>query len=255
VYKLDESTHFSFIVDNKILRNIHVEVNAKRESNEAHANDEYKVEALVDTYVGEHRFYRVYADALPEGKSINAHLTVERKDNTTNYEKVSQFESLLTLKHSGDSSLEIDHAIDLQFKTPTTQHEVRLFGHIGGGMLKSNLDISIQFTNNTFTFPINVVLAHYFADNVDTFSYVQVGAKLPNTTIDHLTKVLFKADIRKKQLNHIEFQFFKPQNADTPHSFFISASNNTETGVSEFETGNYLYFLLVILYSYLPASP
>jgi hypothetical protein len=207
----------------------------KREKKEENSIGDYKLDLLLDSHVRNHRFYRLFLEVVPEAKNIKAFLSVERKDDRTGQEKVELLDGLLTLKH-GDSDNELDYDVDLHLKT-YTQKEVHLYGHLEASLFKSNLDLSLEFTNTSYNQAINIDIGHHFDGSSKTNSYLELGARLPNTRLDHGVKLLFKVDLPKMEINYLELQLSTPKSSESPYSVFISRTYDLETGVTEYEAG------------------
>jgi hypothetical protein len=241
-------------LDNKILREFHLEFEVKREKNENNVIGEYKLEAILDSHIREHRKYKLYADIVPEGKNIKSYLVIERKDQNTNQEKIKLIDGLLTLNH-GDSEADVDYDVYLQIET-YTQKKVNLNGHISASLFDSNIDLSLEFSNTikskimytkmygsevisntTLAHPINIRLGHHFDGSSKSKSYVELSAKLPNTPLNHGAKILFLIEIPKLNVNYLEFQLRTPKSGETPYSVHVGRTIDAESGKSEYEGG------------------
>ena len=234
-YKKQELFNVYFNFDNKILREVHLELEIKRSKNDNNVIGEYKLEALLDSHVRDKRLYRLYIDVIPDGKNIKSYLIIERKDKNTDQERVQLVDGLLTLTH-GDSEADVDYDVDFHIET-YTEKSLHLYGHVGASLFDSNIDLSLEFTNSSLKHPVNIRLGHHFDGSSKSKSYAELSAKIPNTRLDHGVKVLLLVEIPKLTVNYLEFQLRTPNSGETPYSVHVGRTIDAESGRSEYEGG------------------
>ena len=237
-YKRNEKFEIQFKVDNKIVRDVHVNAHFKRVKAKDSLVPEYKLELLLDSELIEPaKHYLVSLDLKPVDKDIKASLIVEKRDASTQQQTVQLIDGLASLTHTDDSDNEMDYDLDVQIET-ASKKKLHLYGHVLLSMFASNIDLSLEVTNKTLTGPINIRTGHAFDSSDAGKTSVEFAVRAPGTGIDHGLKVLLKLDVARLALNKVEFQVRSPRSgADTPYTLYFEKSYAEATGVAEYAFG------------------
>jgi hypothetical protein len=207
-YQQDELLAGNLVIDNKIVRDLLVQLNfGRNKTHEENIVPNYYLDVLFDSKVDNSnpKRYKISANITPQGKDIQSTLSVER--GTT---QIINGDLKLTHNDQTDSYLEYD--VDLNVKT-ISPRKIKVTGRILADLLKSDIDLKMKYESESVKFEdARIKMAHFYNGQENAKSFVEFQLNLPRTPVNHGGKMLFNIDIATRKLNYLEIQLLKNQN-------------------------------------------
>jgi hypothetical protein len=207
-YQQDELLAGNLVIDNKIVRDLLVQLNfGRNKTREENIVPDYYLDVLFDSKVDNSnpKRYKLSANITPQGKNIESTLSVER--DTT---QVINGDLKLTHNDETDSYLEYD--VDLNVNT-ISPRKIKVTGRILADLLKSDIDLKMKYESESVKFEdARIKMAHFYNGQENAKSFVEFQLNLPHTPVNHGGKMLFNIDIATRKLNYLEIQLLKNQN-------------------------------------------
>lgn len=223
VYKKQEALIAKLQLNNKILRQLDLNLEVTREKNPQNVVPNYRVELLFDSKIRQHRYRRFLFTVDPQGNDIRSSLLFEKQNINTNFELEKIAEASLNLKSRSGAKYDYDVDFRMQTKRPS---KLSVSGVVSLNLIKSNVDLSVEYSGPRFSLqpPAKIQMSHAFdLSSANAKSHVQLGLKYEALNVDHNVKLLFKADPSQFRIDHLEVQVQTPKNRNAlPYTVFFS---------------------------------
>ena len=223
VYKKQETVSAKLQLNNKILRQLDLNLEATRTKNPQNIVPNYRVELLFDSKLKQQRYRRFLFTVDPQGNDIRSSLVFEKLNQNTNFQLEKIVEASLNLQSRSEAKNDYDVDFKWQTKRPSM---LTVSGVLSLNLIKSNIDLSVEYSGPRFKLqtPARIQMSHAFdLSSANAKSHVQLGLKYEALNINHNVKLLFKADPSKFRIDHLEVQVQTPKNQNSlPYTVFFS---------------------------------
>lgn len=225
-YVKKQLIHLNFNIDNKILRDLKLNLEFKRQKEENSVVPTYKIEALLDSKLRNNKYKKLSINLKPDGRNINGDYVVEFSDARTNDQVKQVASGLVKLTSTKENGIEYDVDITTNTQIPSKS---RLFGKVSLNMLQSNIDLKFEHDGVKLDIaePANLKLGHLVdasgpITKVEVFSYLKVN--LPTRNINHGGKIILESNPVTMRPSYLEVQINTlktAENNNLPYIVFI----------------------------------
>lgn len=200
--------HLNLNIDNKILRELDLNLEFKREKEENNVAPTYKIEALLDSKLRTNKYRKLSINLKPVGRDINGDFVVEFSDERTMNQVKQIVSGLVKMTSKKDTGIDYDVDVTVNTKVPSKS---RLYGKVSASMFESNIDLNFEHDGVKLDLaePANLKLGHSL-DASGAISKAQLFAhlkmSLPNRKINHGGRIIIDANAAAMRPSYLEVQ-------------------------------------------------
>lgn len=234
-YENGQLFHIQGKLVNRVLRELELELNVRREKSEENVIGGWNILFDLDSQVfeGRRKQYHAELNLVPEGRNINGNLLVQHQCPHSNQNLVELVNADLSLENQGNGL--IDYAVQINGKSQNGKNTGSITGQFVVTLFKSNIDLNIESTR--LPGPARLQLGHFFDASSNTNSYFEFNILTPISKLDHGVRLTYNVQLPSRYLNYLELRVRTPATGDKPRTYHLKRSNDASTGVYDLEIG------------------
>ena len=234
-YKQKELIEANLMFESKIFKDLLIRSKVMRHKIPTNVIPTYILESEV-TIDSKEPMGKMIFRVEPIGNDIKSTLSIDVKPNRKDLLKIVDIQGMFT-RNKGAEKSDISYKVDVKY-TNYRKTNARLSGDFVATLLKSNVDLKLDFESTYFTLatPANIKFAHSYDGSKATKSFAQLAFKAPSTPIDHGLKLVFEFsdDTKDMKIESLELQIDTPMTPnDKPYTIKYEMDEDSDDNERE----------------------